>query len=122
MKTWTYLFYFYLSLQLSQVTYCYYLKNGYHNSTQLNNISFGSCFFGRESNRLEIFDVVMKHDPQMWLWMGDAAYVDEHITFRYFMSTIDVNFTNAEQTFNAAKNEKSNSSKYMIYVMFIYRL
>jgi hypothetical protein len=41
----------------------------------------------------------------MWLWTGDAAYVDEHALLNYWKSSIDVNFTKAEEIWNGSKNE-----------------
>ena len=85
----------------------YYIPTGDHSSITLNNITFGSCFYGRESDRFDIFKVILKKKPQLWLWTGDAAYVDEP-TIRFWKSSIDVNFTKASSIFNAAKENPCN--------------
>jgi hypothetical protein len=90
-----------------KTTSSFYLKNGHHNNITLNNISFGSCYYGRESERLDMFDIILKNNPQMWMWIGDAAYIDVQTIAFYWMSTNKVNFTLAEEIFDQAKNEKS---------------
>jgi len=42
----------------------------------------------------------------MWMWIGDAAYVDKHVIAEFWKSSIDVNMTKAAEIFNAAKNEE----------------
>jgi hypothetical protein len=54
-----------------------------------------------------MFDIILKNNPQMWMWIGDAAYIDVQTIAFYWMSTNKVNFTLAEEIFDQAKNEKS---------------
>lgn len=82
----------------------YYINNSHPDMT-LNNFTFGSCFYGRESTRLDIFEKIIKHNSQMFLWMGDAAYVDLQTYVYYWKSNLEVNFTLAEQIWSESKNE-----------------
>jgi hypothetical protein len=52
----------------------YYLPTGYHNYS-LTTFAFGSCYRGFFSMRYDIFKQVNKNNPQLFLWLGDAAYV-----------------------------------------------
>ena len=83
-----------------------YIGNNNQN-IELNNFTFGSCFYGRLSKRLDIFEAIIEYDPQLWLWTGDAAYLDpfEHTLFYYWKSSLIVNFTHAEEIFKESKNE-----------------
>jgi hypothetical protein len=83
----------------------YYIPTGAHSNITLHNISFGSCFYGRESERFDMFKVVLQNDPQLWMWMGDAAYVDEP-TMRFWASSIDVNFTEVRSIFSASRENE----------------
>lgn len=103
---------------LLHVCFTYYIPTGTHSNITLHNISFGSCFYGRESERLDMFKVVLQNDPQLWMWMGDAAYVDEP-TMRFWASSIDVNFTKARSIFKGSKeNERINNffTENIIYI------
>jgi hypothetical protein len=82
----------------------FYIPN--HHDKELNNIAFGSCFYGRESKRLDIFEKILSHKPEMWMWTGDASYVDELIIFDYWKSTIEVDFEKSERIFNECRNEQ----------------
>ena len=90
---------------LLQKCQSYYLPTGDHHNITLYNLTFGSCFYGRESDRFDIFKVILGLKPQLWLWAGDAAYVDEP-TIRFWKSSIDVNFTQARTIFNGAKQNE----------------
>jgi hypothetical protein len=81
----------------------YYISNS--QDKVLNNMTFGSCFYGRESKRFDIFEKILSHKPEMWMWTGDASYVDELIIFNYWKSTIDVDFEKSERIFNVCRNE-----------------
>ncbi len=89
------------------ITYSYYIPFGNHSNITLNNFAFGSCFYGYYSKRLDIFKTINENDPQMWLWLGDAAYVDQApLIIQYLKSTISVNFTKAEEIFHQSKNNE----------------
>ena len=95
---------------------CYYIQTGNHPKITLNNLTFGSCFVGRESDRFDMFKVILENDPQMWMWTGDAAYVDEP-TSQFWKSSIDLNSTKARKIF---WDSKTNHCKILFH--FIVRL
>jgi hypothetical protein len=97
----------YLFSFLSQFVKTYYLPEGQHKNITLNNFTYGSCFYGRESERLDIFKSIAALNPQMWFWLGDVAYIDVHTWFQYYKNTMDVNFTYAQQLFDLSKAEPS---------------
>ena len=53
-------------------------------SKNLQKISFGSCYglFGAKS---DIFKAISEYKPDIWIWLGDAAYVDQPIAPHYFI-------------------------------------
>jgi hypothetical protein len=75
-------------LILIGVVCSYYIPYGHHNTT-LDNFSFGSCFKGSRGYRQDIFNTINRNDPQIWLWLGDAAYVDNmrYSLLSYYSST-----------------------------------
>jgi hypothetical protein len=96
--------------------YAYYIdQENLHNITQLNTLTFGSCYNGVSihSSRYEIFDVISKHSPDLFMWIGDAAYLryysEEKIKFRYKILNFlldkwkDLNRTHVEKKFNMTK-------------------
>lgn len=56
-------------------TNCTYISPGYYNNTTMTNFSYGSCYRGFLSERFDIFKTVNLNNPQLWVWLGDAAYV-----------------------------------------------
>jgi hypothetical protein len=74
----------------------------------INSFTFGSCFYGRFSTRLDIFKTIDQQNSDLWLWLGDAAYVDKHAIVDYWKSSHIVNFTLAEEIFNTSRNNECN--------------
>ena len=97
---------FFIIFMIIKNSLAYYIPSGDHEEINLNNFAFGSCFCGRHSTRLDIFKTIHKNKPDMWIWFGDAAYVDKLAVWDYWKSTLDVNFTLAEQTFNLSRNNE----------------
>lgn len=97
--------------------YCvsaYYIPPGNHINMTLNNFTFGSCFYGRLSTKLDIFDAIQKENPQLWMWLGDAAYVDKIAFINYWNSDLKVNFTLAEEIFDKVKKNECKMKNYLI--------
>jgi hypothetical protein len=70
----------------------YYIKPGLHSNITLANFSFGSCYRGFLSDRYDIFKIINQNNPNLWVWLGDAAYVHElHINV-YKTNLFDENF------------------------------
>lgn len=107
---------FSLLLLLTHLTLAYYIKDGHHNIT-LSNFAFGSCFEGFLADRWDIFKSILKEKPEMWLWLGDATYLD-NITTNYFYYDKQFHPYYVEKMFNLTKKEES----IIIYFRFNFRL
>jgi hypothetical protein len=95
-----------LSIFLIQLINCYYIDPRNTTNLEINSFAFGSCFYGRLSTRLDIFKSIQKEDPKLWMWLGDAAYVDRIAILNYYKSSIDVNFTLAKEIFDKSRNNE----------------
>jgi hypothetical protein len=84
----------------------YPIISGSHQNTTLNTFAFGSCFYGRLSTRLDIFKTINLHNPELWVWLGDAAYVDKVALWDYYKSHLEVDFKKAEEIFATSKNNE----------------
>ena len=70
-----------------------------HNIT----IAFGSCnkFFGQEKS--DILYTIADLNPDIWIWLGDAAYIDNH-KYNYYATTNPTKwFEIVNQRFNNTK-------------------
>ena len=84
----------------------YYIPFGNHRNVTLDNFSFGSCYGGFLSTKKTwIFKTVIKYNPELWIWGGDAAYLDS-FSLNYFKRSLALNFTHAENMFNLTKNDE----------------
>jgi alkaline phosphatase D len=85
----------------------YYIPAGNHNTT-LTNFTFGSCYRGPKGWRQDIFQTINQNKPQLWLWLGDAAYVDNIFAsiVGYYRSTLDIDEERIETLFNYTKFNK----------------
>lgn len=101
------LFLLFLFIQIIPDFQSYYLKHGSHQNTTLNNFTFGSCFKGFLSTRDDIFNTIIKTNPQLWIWLGDVTYLDDFSirNLNWFKRSMPFNFTEAEIKFNESKNE-----------------
>ena len=84
---------------------CYYISPGYHTNITLNNFAFGSCFQGFLSDRLDIFRSIDNENPESWLWLGDATYLD-NLTLNYFTYPREFDAYHVEKMFNLTKYDK----------------
>lgn len=55
---------------------CLYQNEG-HDSKVISKFSFGSCFMGFNMVRTDIFESINKYDPELFVWLGDATYIDD---------------------------------------------
>ena len=100
-----------------QTTFNFYIPFGNHNNVTLNNFSFGSCFGGfLSTGKTWIFKTVLKYDPQIWVWGGDAAYLDS-FSLNYFKRSLALNFTHAENMFNKTKNDEFYSQTHVCHYL-----
>lgn len=93
-----------LFLIVCENVFSFYIPGGNHTEIILTNFSFGSCFGGflSDSEKQWIFRTIEKQNPQIWIWAGDAAYLDS-FSINYFKRSINLNFTHAEKMFNKTK-------------------
>ena len=96
----------FISLLLSLSLCYYYDDNSIDRGFTLTNFTFGSCFYGRLSKNLTIFNSIQKHHSNLWIWLGDAAYVDEPNLVQYYRSTFPNNWTRVEYLFNKSKSNE----------------
>ena len=64
----------------------YYIQEGYDSSKIITNFTFGSNYYGRYSKEENIFQKVLEHKSNLWIWLGNAVYLDKP-KFNYFTNT-----------------------------------
>ena len=64
----------------------YYIQEGVNPSTIITNFTFGSNYYGRYLKEENIFQKIVSHNPNLWIWLGNAVYLDEP-NFNYFTNT-----------------------------------
>ncbi len=82
----------------------------------ISKISIGSCYNGRDpiNSRYDIFETISRHNPDLFIWLGDAAYIrPTNIIGRkmalyncIFGIKQDFNYTLVEGKFNLTKFNK----------------
>lgn len=96
-------------LSLINQSNSYYIKEGEQKSFPVSNFSFGSCYNSWSSKRMDAFKYIKKLNPELFIWMGDAAYLDSiprsivnsiyPYTFynkEYFISRFNVTYNNKD--------------------------
>ena len=84
----------------------YYIQEGEDSSKILTNFTFGSNYYGRYLKEEDIFQTIITHRPNLWIWLGNAVYLDKP-KFNYFANSIDKtdwNFT--KRLYEKVKNNK----------------
>jgi hypothetical protein len=112
------MFYSYLIILLFfDFHYSYYIpQENLHNITQMNTFTFGSCYNGgnsKHSSRFDIFDTIGKQNPDLFMWIGDVAYVQyyskekiqlHHKILNFILGKWkELNKTQVEKKFNQTK-------------------
>ena len=64
----------------------YYIKEGHASSKIITNFTFGSNFYGRYTTHENIFEKIISHNPNLWIWLGNAVYLDQP-KFNYFQNS-----------------------------------
>ena len=77
-------FLFFVFLLIS--TKSYYIKEGHASSKIITNFTFGSNYYGRYSPSQEIFSIINSHNPNLFIWLGNAVYLAQP-QFNYFQSS-----------------------------------
>jgi hypothetical protein len=52
-----------------------------HKNKTLTNFVFGSCYKGFLGKRDDIFKTIIKESPEIFVWLGDANYLDYPLNF-----------------------------------------
>ena len=81
-----------------------YLNQGNHQL--ISNFTFGSCFSGFLAEKLDIFNQISKEQSQLFLWTGDATYLDTAwmSAFNHFINTNYFNELHALKMYNITYN------------------
>jgi len=69
-----------LLLVLSQ---SYYIQEGNNPTKIITNFTFGSNYYGRYAKEEDIFQTIITHKPDLWIWLGNAVYLNKP-KFNYF--------------------------------------
>ena len=75
----------------------YYIKEGHASSSIITNFTFGSNYYGRYSQNENIFKTILQHNSNLWIWLGNAVYLDQP-KLNYFQNSpkeIDADFVKA---------------------------
>ena len=87
--------------------YTYYIPETNHNITNITSFAFGSCYNLKKTiSKYTIFNEISKTSADVFLWLGDAAYVDEPNLLYYYKQTHPNNWTRVEEIFNTSKSNK----------------
>ena len=88
-------------------SHAYYIQEGHDSSKIISNFAFGSNYYGRYSKEDDIFQTIITHKPNLWIWLGNAVYLDKP-NFNVFKNSpepLDFEFINLLY-------EKVKSNKY----------
>ena len=66
----------------------YYIQEGNDPSMIITNFTFGSNYYGRYLKEEDIFKTIIGHNPNLWIWLGNAVYLDKP-KFNYFANSPD---------------------------------
>lgn len=93
---------FFLFLNLS---YSFYIQEG-DNPQIISNFTFGSNFYGRKTKNVDIFKTILKHNSDLWLWLGNSVSLDKPTFFNseYYQENNDWSFI--KQLYNKVYNNQ----------------
>ena len=96
----------FLFLILLSLTNTYYIKEGRVSSKIITNFTFGSNFYGRYSTHDNIFEKIISHNPDLWIWLGNAVYLDQP-KFNYFqISPKSIDYDLIKSLYKKVKKDK----------------
>ena len=61
----------------------YYIQEGHDSTKIITNFTFGSNYYGRYLKEENIFEKILEHNSDLWIWLGNAVYLDKP-EFNYF--------------------------------------
>ena len=85
----------------------YYIQEGHDPSKIITNFTFGSNYYGRYSQEEDIFQIILTHKPNLWIWLGNAVYLDKP-KFNAFKNTPE----KMDWDFIKLLYEKAKTNKY----------
>ena len=85
----------------------YYIQEGHDSSKIITNFTFGSNYYGRYLKDEDIFQKIINHNSNLWIWLGNAVYLDKP-QFNYFKNTQE----NMEWNFIKNLYEKAKNNEY----------
>ena len=84
----------------------YYIQEGHDPTKIITNFTFGSNYYGRYSQEEDIFQTIITHNPNLWIWLGNAVYLDKP-NFNYFSNSPEtMNWEFINLLYEKAKNNK----------------
>ena len=60
-------------------------------------IAFGSCYGKFDT---DIFETIVKDEPDVWIWLGDATYIDQHPIVEWMAGIDSSTEEHARERFN----------------------
>ena len=87
--------------------YCrtYYIQEG-HEAYIITNFTFGSNYYGRYCEEEEIFQTIITHKSNLWVWLGNAVYLNKP-RFDYFVNTPELmEWDDIKLLYQKVKNNK----------------
>lgn len=105
-----------ISLILLKNIFAYYIPPENHKLTSINSFAFGSCYnLHKNVSKYAIFNVIDKNKPDIFMWLGDAAYVRFSPTSKYKLIRKYKYFFSVFDEFNRTKVLKQfNNTKYSV--------
>ena len=93
---------------------CYYIpqgkqiKNSNQKTNDITNFAIGSCYGHWTIRREDIFKTILKLDPEMFVWTGDVAYVDNIVisVINQFIATDEFDKEFALQQYSKTYNNE----------------
>jgi alkaline phosphatase D len=85
----------------------YYIQEGNDPTLTITNFTFGSNYYGRYLKEEDIFKTILEHNPNLWIWLGNAVYLDKP-QFNYFKNTPEL----SDWNFIKILYKKAKSNKY----------
>ena len=61
----------------------YYIQEGLNPTKIITNFTFGSNYYGRYAKEEDIFQTIITHKPDLWIWLGNSVYLNKP-KFNYF--------------------------------------
>ena len=82
-----------------------YLEQG-HNNLVVNRFVFGSCYNSQNKKRMDIFNNILLKNPDLFVWLGDATYIDRFSFKMVFGIAPDFDFENSILKFDEVYNNE----------------